>query len=212
MRKLLVFFLVFITLEIVAQQSDSISFDYCAVCKNQNKSFGRKLIQGSGLVFGYEGIALAILYASPKSFSKWENPTSENCKQNLRNAFTKPPVLDEDYWYINYLGHPYQGACTYNALRSQGGKVWQSSLFTVGHSFVWEYLIEGGNEQPSIQDIFITPVAGVALGEAIHQATIAMSRNGFKWYEGIFVTVFNPMYLINNGLGVRKRGKAIIIR
>lgn len=187
-----------------ATQPDSLAFDYCHICRNQNKSFGRKFLQGSGLVFGYEGVALTILYASPKSFSKWDKPNPKRYRENLKRAFTQFPVVDEDEWYVNYLGHPYQGACFYNAIRSQGARIWQSALFVTGHSFAWEYLLEGGNEQPSIQDIFVTPLAGIILGEAVHQATIAMSQNGFKWYECMFVVVFNPMYAINNGFKVQK--------
>ncbi len=170
-----------------------------AVLRNEHSSFARKFLRGSGLVFGYEAISLCILYASPYSFSKWYTPTPNSYRENMRIAFTQPPVIDKDYWYINYLGHPYQGACTYNAVRSQGAKFWQAGLFALGHSMVWEYLIESGNERPSVQDIVVTPVVGSLVGELIHQATISMARNGYTWYEGVFVCVFNPMFAINNG-------------
>lgn len=169
------------------------------VLRNEHSSFARKFLLGNGLVFGYEAIALTILYASPYSFSKWYRPTPVSYRENMKTAFTKPPVIDRDYWYINYIGHPYQGACTYNAVRSQGAKFWQAGLFALGHSMVWEYLIESGNERPSVQDIVVTPVVGSLLGELIHQATVSMARNGYTWYEGIFVCVFNPMFAINNG-------------
>lgn len=169
------------------------------VLRNEHSSFARKFLRGSGLVFGYEAISLCILYASPYSFSKWYTPNPNSYRENMRIAFTQPPVIDKDYWYINYLGHPYQGACTYNAVRSQGAKFWQAGLFALGHSMVWEYLIESGNERPSVQDIVVTPVVGSLVGELIHQATISMARNGYTWYEGIFVCVFNPMFAINNG-------------
>lgn len=177
------------------------------VLRNSHSSFGRKMLMCSGLVMGYQAISLAILYASPYSFSKWQRPTANSHRENMRIAFTKPPVVDDDYWYINYVGHPYQGACTYNAVRSQGSKFWQAGLFSLGHSLVWEYLIESGNERPSVQDIIVTPVAGSLLGELIHQATMRMARNGYTWYEGIFVTVFNPMFAINNGF--RFAGKPV---
>jgi len=200
-RLVLIFIFGFTSLNVFGQMDSAIAakYDY-SIIRNQNKLFGRKFLQGSALVFGYESISLAILYASPSSFSNWQKPTAKNYRENLKRAFTKPPVIDNDKWYINYLGHPYQGACTYNALRSQGATMWQSGLFAIGHSFVWEYLIEGGNEQPSVQDIFVTPLTGIVFGELIHLATMEMSRNGFKWYEGVFVAVFNPMFLINNGL------------
>ncbi|MFN8286653.1 MAG: DUF3943 domain-containing protein [Chitinophagales bacterium] len=81
---------------------------------------------------------------------------------------------------------------------------WQSGLFSLGHGMLWEYVIEGGMEQPSVQDIIVTPVAGSLLGELFHFSTLRMSRNGFKWYEKLFVCVFNPMFALNNGF---KTGK-----
>jgi hypothetical protein len=169
------------------------------VLRNEYSSFGRKFLQGSGLVFGYEALSLCILYASPYSFSNWCRPNAYSYRENMKTAFTKPPVIDHDNWYINYLGHPYQGACAYNAVRSQGAKFWQAGLFALGHSMAWEYLIESGNERPSVQDIIVTPVVGSLVGELIHQATLGMAKKGFTWYEGIFVCVFNPMFAINNG-------------
>lgn len=188
----------------MAQSKDTLSFKYCSVCKNQNKSFGRKLLQGTGLSWGYQSIALSILYASPKSFSGWEKPSAALYRKNLKRAFTHPPVVDHDPWYVNYVGHPYQGAAYFNSYRSQGAQFWQAGLLSVAHSCIWEYLLEGGNEQPSIQDLIVTPIVGSLLGEGIHQATMAMSRNGFKWYEGIFVSIFNPMYAINNGFKTKR--------
>ena len=151
LKSILLFLIVLFSVNIVAQTSEVVerASDNYSVIRNQEKSFGRKFLQGSGLVFRYEGISLAILYASPSSFSNWQKPTARNFKENMKRAFTYPPVIDNDKWYINYVGHPYQGVCTYNALRSQGSTMWQSSLFTIGHSFAWEYLIESGNEQTS---------------------------------------------------------------
>lgn len=167
--------------------------------RNQQAGFARKFLRGTGLAFGFNALALTILYATPYSFSKWYTPNPASYRENMRIAFTKPPQVDHDWWYINYIGHPYQGACYYNAVRSQGAKFWQAGLFAIGHSLVWEYVLESGNERPSVQDMVVTPVVGSLLGELIHQATMAMAKNGFRWYEGIFVSVFNPMFAINNG-------------
>ena len=168
------------------------------ILRNEQAGFGRKLLRGSGLVFAFEGASVGLLFALPESISKWDRNNIPYAA-NMKNAFTRPPVIDKDKWYINYLGHPYQGAYTYNAMRSQGAKVWQSSLFCLGHTLLWEYVIEAGLEQPSVQDMVVTPAAGILLGELFHFATIKMSNNGFRWYEAVFVSVFNPMYAINNG-------------
>ena len=55
----------------------------------------------------------------------------------------------------------------------------------------------------------ITPLAGIILGELIHEAIMAMTKNGFKWHEDVFVTISNPIFLINNGLKSRTALKTL---
>jgi hypothetical protein len=150
-------------------------------------------------VFGFEAASLGLLFALPETVSNWDKSKTIYWTGNYKRAYRNLPVVDRDAWFINYLGHPYQGAYTYNSIRSQGAKIWQSALFTTGHTLFWEYGIEAGMEQPSVQDLIVTPGAGILLGELFHFATIAMARNGYKWYEKAFVVVFNPMFAINNG-------------
>lgn len=167
--------------------------------RNQQAPFGQKVLRGAGLVFAAQSLTVGLLFAMPERTSNWDRSALGDFGAHFREAFHKPPVIDGDKWYINYLGHPYQGAYYYNAYRSQGAKFWQAGLFSIGHSLMWEYLVESGFERPSVQDMIVTPIAGSLLGELFHFATVRMSRNGFKWYEAAFVSIFNPMYAINNG-------------
>lgn len=177
----------------------SIHADHGIRLRNQEGTFARKMWRGGLLVHGFEAVGYGILAALPTDISEWENGVFKQYGPNMRRAYTQPPVFDNDKWYFNYVGHPYQGAIFYNSVRSQNANIWQSCLFTLGQVYVWEYVIEAGLEQPSIQDLIVTPVAGVLLGEGIHRATIAMAKNGFKWYEATAVVIFNPMFAINNG-------------
>ncbi len=70
---------------------------------------------------------------------------------------------------------------------------------------IWEYVVESWMEQPSIQDIIVSPVLGSLFGELTHVATVKMSKNGFKWYEIAFVCAFNPSYAINNGFKTKRK-------
>lgn len=169
------------------------------VLRNQHAPFGRKFIRATGFVLATEACEMAILLLSSEGFSKWDKSQFSNLRQHYKDAFTKPPIIDKDTWYNDYIGHPYQGAFDYNALRSQGGTVWQSGLFVALHSTVWEYLIEGSQERPSIQDLILTPVGGVLLGELFNFTTMRLSRNGFTWYEALVVCVINPAFVLNNG-------------
>ncbi len=135
----------------------------------------------------------------PRSVTKWEESYINDATSNFSRAFSEPPVFDEDHWEINYIGHPYVGSLFYNTIRSQGGSVFHSFIFSAFASTSWEYLYEGMAEQPSIQDLIVTPIVGSLLGEIIHQTTLSMKSNGYSIWEAMFVTVFNPMDVIQNG-------------
>ncbi|MEK7719249.1 MAG: DUF3943 domain-containing protein [Bacteroidota bacterium] len=173
--------------------------------RNEHAKFGAKALRGSLFIFGFETINTTILFVSPESISRWDMSgiTLENCLNNFKRAYTEPPIIDKDWWVVNYVGHPYQGAYFYNAVRSQNASILQSSLFCFGHSMLWEYFTEAFFEQPSIQDIIVTPITGIVFGELAHRATIRMGRNGFTWYEKGLIVLINPMYVLNNGLKPR---------
>jgi hypothetical protein len=175
------------------------------ILRNQNAQMGQKILRGSGSILISQALSVCLLLALPEKTSNWDKSRFSKFKENYKEAFTKPPVVDTDKWYINYIGHPYQGSLYYNAYRSQGAKFWQASLFALAHSTTWEYLIESGFERPSIQDLVVTPCVGSLLGELFHFSTLKMSKNGFRWYEAMFVSIFNPMYAINNGFKQHKK-------
>jgi hypothetical protein len=169
------------------------------VLRNQQAPFGRKFIRATGFVLISEACEMGILLLSAESFSKWKKSENGNIGDHYKAAFTKPPVIDRDTWWNDYLGHPYQGAFDYNLLRSQGAPWWQSALFVTLHSTLFEYAIEAAEERPSIQDLILTPVGGALMGELFHFATMRMCRNGITWYEGIVICLINPAFLLNNG-------------
>ena len=164
------------------------------------------MLRASEYIMGYNvtiGLYLAI---APNYITKWDKDDKFQLKTILNQyhqSFTSPPVIDKDLWIVNYIGHPYQGGFYYNTLRAQGANTLQSSLFCIGQSLIWEYCWEGGLEQPSIQDLISTPLAGILVGELSHAATIKMSRNGFRWYEAVLVCILNPSYALNNGFTLK---------
>ncbi len=72
-------------------------------------------------------------------------------------------------------------------------------FFFLTQSLLWEYVWEGGLEQPSVQDLIITPLGGIILGELTHRAALAMGKDGFNWYKIILTCILNPAFAINNG-------------
>jgi hypothetical protein len=81
-------------------------------------------------------------------------------------------------------------------MRSQGATMLQSSLFCFAQSCLLEYVWEGGVQQPSIQDLIVTPVLGSLVGELSHVATVKMSKNGYAWYEKAIICFINPAYAL----------------
>jgi hypothetical protein len=160
-----------------------------------------KFGKASANAIGYNITMGTILFLAPESFTNWRKEDKlriESILSQFGESYSNLPVIDNDDWHVNYIGHPYQGSFYYNSLRSQDVSFWYSSLFCLGNTLLWEYVWEAGFEQPSIQDLIVTPIVKVLSGELIHRATITMSKNGFRWYEIVLVTGLNPAYAINN--------------
>ena len=174
--------------------------------KHSERTFGNKMLRGSAYSLGYNAVIMTALILSPEYISQWDKETAftkESLKAEYKRTFTTLPELDDDLFLINYVGHPYQGTFYYNSVRSQGAKMWKASLFALMQTLLWEYLWEGGLEQPSIQDLIATPLGGIIFGELAHRATLAMARNGFTWYEILATCIINPAYALNNGFKIK---------
>ena len=178
-----------------------IKASYQHLLRNEYSSFWKKAGRGELLIGGIEVIGMVTLMLMPKEVTKWEPGWIKAAEKNLIRAFSTPPVWDKDDWALNYIGHPIAGTYYYNAVRSQNATPWQSFLFATVQSCIWEYVIEGVAERPSIQDLIVTPIFGALLGEPIHLATMSMRKKGFSFFEKVFVLVFNPIFVINNGFG-----------
>lgn len=113
----------------------------------------------------YQTVIIAWLYVLPESISNWtdedkETYSFEKWKENVRN-----PHWDEDTFLVNYILHPYWGATYYVRGRERGLSRTQSFFFSAGLSFLFEFGFEALFEQPSYQDLLITPIVGSLIGE-----------------------------------------------
>lgn len=171
--------------------------------RNEHASVWKKIGRGEILIGGAELLGMGILMLMPKEVTKWPEDWLADAGRNIKRAFTTAPVMDQDDWQMNYVGHPLAGALYYNTIRSQNASWFHSFLFSTAQSFIWEYVIEGIAEPPSIQDLIITPISGTIFGEACHQLTMSMRKNGFSFVEKVVTLVLNPMFVVNNGFGPR---------
>ncbi|HSC52125.1 MAG TPA: DUF3943 domain-containing protein [Phnomibacter sp.] len=171
--------------------------------RNHDSKVWKKVWRGEMLIGGAELVGMGILMMLPKDVTKWPDDWVADAGRNINRAYSNPPVIDEDDWQMNYVGHPLAGSLYYNTIRSQNATWFQSFLFSTAQSVIWEYLVEGIAEQPSVQDLIITPISGSILGEACHQLTMSMRRNGFSFGEKVVTILLNPMFVVNNGFGPR---------
>lgn len=129
-------------------QSDSIDLIH-----HQRKHFWRAAGETVGFNLGlwtFDRFVLKGHYA----YISWNT-----IKENFRHGFE----WDNDHLKTNMFDHPYSGSLYYNAGRSNGYNFWQSELFAIAGSAMWELFMEC--EYPSINDIIATPIGGAVLGE-----------------------------------------------
>lgn len=98
----------------------------------------------------------------------------------IKRNFKRGMVWDNDQLGTNMFLHPYHGNLYFNSARSNGFNFWQSGIFALGGSAMWEFFME--NEYPSLNDIVATPVGGMALGELTYRASdIVLNDNSTGW-------------------------------
>lgn len=92
--------------------------------------------------------------------------------KNLRTA----PDFDTDPFNINQIGHPYQGGIYYGLARSAGLNYWESLLYTIYGSFLWE--TAGETTRPSINDHVASGIGGSFVGEALFRMSSLLLEGG----------------------------------
>jgi hypothetical protein len=143
----------------------------------------QKIALTSLLDFGVMGVGtMGLIYALPESVSKWDKSRGFSALAGqYKDRIKAGPVVDEDDWAINYIGHPLSGAFYYTMVRHQGFSALESAAFSFCMStFFWEYGLEAFAEVPSIQDLILTPLIGSIIGEVFYSWGNAIERNNGK--------------------------------
>lgn len=123
------------------------------------------LRRDTAYLLSYQVVTIGILYALPESVSNWSDEQKDSYSlddwwKNVRN-----PQWDTDKYYLNYILHPYWGAGYFVRSREHGYDERASFWYSAAMSAAFEFGAEALFEQPSIQDLIVTPVAGAILGE-----------------------------------------------
>jgi hypothetical protein len=157
----------------------------------------RGLLAGGGLA-----VPLAETLATHLVMSEWSQrvgaaPWADVSADSIGRNLRSPWVLDDDDFWINQFGHPYQGTWSFTAARSAGLGFWVSAPFTLGASALWE--IAGETTPPSLNDQVTTSVSGIVFGEILYRLAGALRAEGGTWREAL-ATVLAPMAALNGQL------------
>lgn len=125
----------------------------------------------------------------------WAYISFKTIGNNFKNGFK----WDNDKLGTNTFLHPYNGSIYFNAGRANGFNFWQSELFAIAGSGMWEMFME--REYPSTNDFIATPIGGAALGEILYRSSDAVLDDRLtgaaRFERELAAFVISPMRGIN---------------
>jgi len=128
--------------------------------------------------------------------------------KKYKRAFTQPPKWDLDDWEWNYAVHPYMGSLSYLAYRNRQASIFESFLGAALNSVVYEYIFAGGTQQPSAQDLMVTPLAGSLLGEGLYQFKKRVLRDpSLNLFQKALITASDPFEVFYFGFNFKKMAR-----
>lgn len=121
--------------------------------------------------------------------------SKETIRQNFRTGFQ----YDRDAFPVNQSSHPYHGSLFFDAARSNGYGFWESGLFTLTGSLLWECCME--NTAPSVNDLVNTTLGGMTRGEVAHRLSAMLLDNTASGRNRLFreigAAIVNPVGSLN---------------
>ncbi len=168
--------------------SDSIDVDY--IPRDKKKHFW--------VAAGELALVQFIPWAMARWGRAWENPEDNWAKVSTKTWWrniTYGWEYDGDAFLTNYFGHPYHGNLYYNIGRTNGYNFWESGLWALGGSALWEYF--GENFRPSINDWVNTSLNGINLGEMLYRLSSMVTDNTAsgctRFLQEVGGTLLNPV-------------------
>jgi hypothetical protein len=147
---------------------------------------------------------MGVLVVMPEEMTGWDTEADIFGKwwENVRNG----PEWDRNNWIYNYVGHTYSGGVYYQVARKSGYRQWDAFVYTfLMSTFYWEYGVEAFAEEPSIQDLAVTPLMGWVYGEWAYQTEIGIRDNGNRAFGSkilgeISLAVLDPIDAIGRAI------------
>jgi Domain of unknown function (DUF3943) len=151
--------------------------------------------------FAYQGVSIAILYALPESVTGWTDEQRENYSLAQWWDHVQHPKWDSDEFYLNYIAHPYWGAAYFVRSRERGYGDYDSFWYSAGLSASYEFGAEALFENPSIQDLIVTPVGGWLVGRYFMSVRDDIAAKGdvsdLPLGQRVVLTLTDPLGAIN---------------
>ena len=146
-----------------------------------------------------EGVLLvlgSIQYATEQSNSQdwdlhydWPSFRSKLTGESVR--------FDTNKFDTNNITHPVAGTLYYIAARGNRLTILESFLYTAAASTIWEYVGEF-RELVSINDLLVTPLSGVVIGETLTQLGVYVRRSRPGVARDIVGTILAPSTSIHD--------------
>ncbi len=119
--------------------------------------------------------------------------------ETFQQKLTSPPEHDINAFGTNFRGHPFGGTGYYWAARGNRLGIGEAFGITFLSSLGWEYFGEV-SERVSANDLIVTPVAGLAIGESFTQLGAYFDRSSRTLWHRTLGTLFGPIKTVNDAL------------
>ncbi|MEY4580903.1 MAG: hypothetical protein RL701_5606, partial [Pseudomonadota bacterium] len=107
--------------------------------------------------------------------------------------------FDTNQFDTNFVMHPASGTLYYLAARGNRLSWWQSLAYAVVASLIWEVFGEF-REETSVNDLWVTPLSGLILGETTFQLGALFDRGCVSPVNSAFGTLLAPTKAVHDAL------------
>ena len=112
--------------------------------------------------------------------AEWADLSWESWGDNIQF----PWQYDNNKFLNNQFSHPYHGNLYFNAARTNGYNFWESAPWSLAGSLMWE--VFGEVWAPSPNDLFMTTLGGITLGETTYRLSSLILDNTATGSERTF--------------------------
>jgi len=170
--------------------------------KRDASTFVKDGLAAGGETLLYNGVIF--LFNGFVTRTKWAFATPESIKSNL----TSPWEWEEiDGFFVNQLGHPYQGQYYFSAGRVNNLNFYESAFFSALGSLTWEVL--GESKHAGMNDFVTTVTGSMAMGEILFRLYIEACNAGVPAPLAFFINPAAGFHRLVSGRKPPKTGSNI---